>query len=193
MFFFAKGLVMKSKYVKTLMGVGVILVTFSSVLSAPRNELALRLMRVLNLKSSAQMMNKLPGECQITPLFIRSSSKGDIDLTMLIAYDQRIAELANQIINKTVTPLIFSVSTMPFVTDNFEPQCLIFEQNGKKWFPSNYPDTIDMFPIDENIPFGGPISDTQLHQGVILLPGWFDIAQPLKINYKNFRKVCLLK
>lgn len=153
----------------------------------------MRFLKVLNLTSRTTMFEKIPGETQITPLFIRSSQKGHIDLTMLIAYDQRITSLAKEIINKSVIPLIFSVSTMPFVNDNFAPESLVFEQNGKKWSPSNHPDTIDMFPIEDEVPFGGPISDTQIHQGVIMLPGWFDINLPVEINYKNFRKICLLK
>jgi len=82
---------------------------------------------------------------------------------------------------------------MPFVNDNFTPECLVFEQNSKRWSPGKHPDSIDMFPLDEGVPFGGPISDTQIHQGVVMLPAWFDINQPIEINYKNFRKICLLK
>lgn len=184
---------MKSKLTKTWIGVLMVLVTFSSVISAPRNELTMRFIKVLNINSNSAVMDKLPGETQITPLFIRSTLKGDIDLTMLVAYDERITSIAKQMMNKSVTPLIFSVSTMPFVNMSFEPELLTFEQNGKKWAPNNYPEAVDMFPLDENMPFGGQIKDTQLHQGVIMLPGWFDINQPIEINYKNFRKVCLLK
>jgi len=185
--------VMNLRSVKVFVWGFMLLVTFSTAISAPRNELTMRFVKVLNLDSSSKILNNIPGDISIVPLFVRSSQKENIDLTMLIAYDQRISDLAKQIIKKTVFPLIFSVSTMPFVNDNFQPGSLVFEQNGKRWSPSNHPESIDMFPLDENIPFGGPISDTQLHQGVIMLPGWFDINQPLEINYKNFRKVCLLK
>lgn len=193
MSYLMKGMVMNSKLLKRLIGLGILFLMFSTVNSAPKNELTIRFMKVLNLSSSSQIVNKLPGETQITPLFIRSSQKGNIDLTMLIAYNEKISGFAIQIVNKMVTPLIFSVSTMPFVNINFQPELLVFEQNGKRWSPSNHPDTIDMFPLEDDIPFGGPISDAQLHQGVIMLPGWFDINQPLEINYKNFRKMCLLR
>jgi len=184
---------MKIKLTKVFVGICVLFATFNSAISAPRNELTMRFIKVLNVNSKSKIFERIPGESQITPLFIRSSHKGHIDLTMLIAYDHRITNLAKEIINKTVIPLILSVSTMPFVNDNFAPESLVFEQNGKRWSPSKHPDTIDMFPIDVDVPFGGPISDTQLHQGVIMLPGWFDIDQPIEINYKKFRKICLLK
>lgn len=184
---------MKLRFVKAIVMMSLILTASYAAISAPKNELTMRFVKVLNINSKSNFFERIPGETQITPLFIRSSQKGHIDLTMLIAYDQRITNLAKEIINKAVTPLIFSVSTMPFVNDNFEPESLAFEQNGKKWSPSNHPDTIDMFPIEEDIPFGGAISDTQIHQGVIMLPAWFDVNLPIEINYKSFRKICLLK
>lgn len=186
-------MVMKLRFLKIVVTICMLFAAFYSAISAPKNELAMRFIKVLNINSKTNFFERIPGETQITPLFIRSSQKGHIDLTMLIAYDQRISKLANEIIHKAVTPLIFSVSTMPFVNDNFEPESLVFEQNSKKWSPSNHPDTIDMFPIEDDVPFGGPISDTQIHQGVIMLPAWFDVNLPIEINYKNFRKVCLLK
>ena len=184
---------MKLRLLKVVLMIGIVYTTFYSAISAPRNELTMRFIKVLNVESNSKMLGPMPGETQITPLFIRSSQKGHIDLTMLIAYSQRISKLAKQVIHKSVTPLIFSVSTMPFVKEDFEPERLVFEQNNKRWSPSKLPDTIDMFPLDEAVPFGGQISDTQIHQGVIMLPGWFDIDQPIEINYKNFRKICLLK
>jgi len=168
-------------------------VFFSSAFAAPKNELTMRFLKVLNVNTSSSIYKKMPGKTQVTPLFIRSNSDGKLDLTMLIAYDKRIVNVAKQIINKPVTPLVFSVSTMPFVEMNFHPEWLVFEQNGKRWSPSKNPDNIDMFPLDEGTPFGGQITETQLHQGIILLPGWFDITKQIKINYKNFRKMCLLK
>jgi hypothetical protein len=188
-----KGMVMKLRFLKVVMTLFLLGTAFYSAISAPKNELTMRFIKVLNISSKTNLFERIPGETQITPLFIRSTPKGHIDLTMLIAYDQRISNLAKEIMNKAVIPLIFSVSTMPFVNDNFEPTSLVFEQNGKRWSPSNHADTIDMFPIDEDTPFGGPISDTQIHQGVVMLPSWFDINLPIEINYKNFRKICLLK
>ncbi|MDZ7263817.1 MAG: hypothetical protein ONB16_04485 [candidate division KSB1 bacterium] len=184
---------MKSKLSSALIMMLIVTVAVSAAIAAPRNELTMRFIKVLNISSNANVMDKMPGGTQITPLFIRSTDKGDIDLTMLIAYDERIAQIARQIISNSVTPLIFSVSTMPFVSMRFQPEQLIFQQNGKKWSPSNLAGTNDMFPLDDNIPFGGQINDSQLHQGVILLPAWFDINKPIEINYNNFRKLCQLK
>jgi hypothetical protein len=184
-----KGQIMKTKLASVLM----MLLIATAANAALRNELTMRFIKVLNINTNTNVMDKMPSGTQITPLFIRSTDKGDIDLTMLIAYDERIAQTARQIISNSVTPLIFSVSTMPFVSMRFQPEQLIFAQNGKKWSPSSLAGTNDMFPLDDNIPFGGPINDAQLHQGVILLPSWFDINKPIEINYNNFRKLCLLK
>ena len=184
---------MKLKLIKSNIWICILLLSFSTSFSAPKNELTMRFLKALNIKSNSKITKSLPGDTQITPLFIRSEKKGKIDLTMLIACDNRLSKQAQHIIKKAITPLIFSVSTMPFIEMDFHPDWLIFEQNGKKWSPNNYPESIDMFPLDENVPFGGQITETQLHQGVIMLPGWFDVYQPIKINYKNFRKVCHLK
>ncbi len=184
---------MKSMIKTVMMCACLSFIFFSSVYSAPKNELTERFLKVLDLNTDSSVYKKLPGKTQVTPLFIRSNTEGKLDLTMLIAYDKRIVSVANQIINKPVTPLVFSVSTMPFVEVNFHPEWLIFEQDGKRWSPQNSPESIDMFPLDERTPFGGKITETQVHQGVILLPGWFDMTKQIKINYKNFRKMCFLK
>lgn len=188
-----KGKIMKTKYAALVIGLTLVMLTASVVASAPRNELTMRFIKVLNMNTKSSDLSSLTGGTQITPLFIRSTQKGDIDLTMLIAYDDRITTIAKQIMNTTITPLIFSVSTMPFMDINFQPELLTFEQNGKKWSPVANSENGALFPLDENIPFGGKLTETQPHQGVIMLPGWFDMNNPIEINYKSFRKVCLLK
>lgn len=184
---------MKTKYTTLVIVLAIIMLAASVVVSAPRNELTMRFIKVLNMNTKSNDLSKLPGDTQITPLFIRSTQKGEIDLTMLIAYDERITTIAKQIMNTAITPLILSVSTMPFMNINFQPELLTFEQNGKKWTPVANSDNGNLFPLDENIPFGGNITETQPHQGVIMLPGWFDVNKPIEVNYKSFRKVCLLK
>lgn len=184
---------MKTNYATLVTGLLIVILTASAAVSAPRNELTMRFIKVLNMNTKSDNLDKLAGDTQITPLFIRSTQKGEIDLTMLIAYDERITTIAKQIMSKAITPLIFSVSTMPFMNTNFQPELLIFEQNDKKWSPASNTDGNNLFPLDENIPFGGNITETQPHQGVIMLPGWFDMNKPIEVNYKSFRKVCLLK
>ena len=178
---------------KLIIWAWIVFITSSSLISAPRNRLTMRFIKAFNLYSQSELCDKNPSETQITPLFIRSSQKGSIDLTMLIAYDKKISKLTEKLLNKSVFPLIFSVSTMPFIEINFQPQCLVFEQNGRRWSPNNSNSSFDMFPLDENLPFGGRIDGNQLHQGVVLLPGWFDMSQPIKIAYKNYRKLCHLR
>jgi hypothetical protein len=178
---------------KLLTVIWIVFLSSSCLISAPRNKLTMRFIKAFNLYSKSKLYKKTPSEIQITPLFIRSTPKGSIDLTMLIAYDKNISRLTEQLLDKSVIPLIFSVSTMPFTEINFQPHCLVFEQDGRKWSPINSNSSFDMFPLDESLPFGGQINETQIHQGVVLLPGWFDMSQPIKIAYKNYRKLCHLK
>jgi len=188
-----KGKAMKSSFKGMMMWTCLSFVLFSSAIAAPKNELTMRFLRVLNVNTNSEIYKTIPGTTQVTPLFIRSNAEGKLDLTMLIAYDTRIVNAAHQIISNPVTPLVFSVSTMPFVEVDFHPEWLVFEQDGKHWSPSKSPESIDMFPLDESTPFGGQITEAQVHQGIILLPGWFDMSKEIKINYKNFRKMCFLK
>lgn len=184
---------MKTRFALLVIALTVVMLTASVVASAPRNELTMRFIKVLNMNTKSNDLANLQGDTHITPLFIRSTQKGDIDLTMLIAYDERITSIARQIMSMTTLPLIFSVSAMPYIDASFQPELLIFEQNGKKWSPVSNNNSSAVFPLDETIPFGGKIIESQPHQGVIMLPGWFDINKPIEVNYKSFRKVCLLK
>ncbi|MDZ7262603.1 MAG: hypothetical protein ONB05_10930 [candidate division KSB1 bacterium] len=122
---------------------------------------------------------------KITSLFVRSGEKGSVEITMLIAYSKSITNTARDILNEQVTPLIFSVSSLPLESAEFKPEELKFEQNGRIWSPE---ENSDMFPLGKNANFGGLINESRIHQGVILLPGWFDVSQPIEISYNGYVK-----
>jgi len=174
----------------TLMG---ILLSNGALFSSAKNDLVQRFAELLKFDANYFERQKSQADTKITSLFVRSSEKNSIDLTMLIAYDKNITKAAQTLTDERVTPLILSVSTMPFIETHFEPSDFSFEQEGIRWSPKKDENSFDMFPLGENGNFGGEINDAQLQQGVILLPGAFDVTRPIKITYKNFKKVCLLK
>ena len=161
--------------------------------AAAKNDLVNRFAEILKFKADYFETQRNNSDTKITSLFVRSSEKNSIDLTMLIAYNRNITSAARSLTNGKVTPLIFSVSTMPFVETNFQPSDFSFEQDGYRWSPQSNDNAFDMFPLGENASFGGNLTENDIQQGVILLPGTFDVNKPIKITYKNFKKVCLLR
>lgn len=171
-----------------------VMVSTSIVIAASKDDLVNRFADVLKFKADNVENHKKKIETKVTPLFIRSSEHNSIDLTMLIAYNKNITKVARRIIKGNITPLIFSVSAMPFIETNFDPSFFCFEQDGIRWFPKPGDNAFDMFPLGDSSIFGGEINDNELQQGVILLPEIFNINKPIKIIYKNFKKtVCLSK
>ena len=91
-----------------------------------------------------------------------------------------------QLVQEKVTPLVFSVSTLPNRTVNFDPALLRFEQRGRIWQPNAHKNSTDVWPLEEGGHFGGVINDSQVQQGVILLPKWFAPETPITIRYGDF-------
>jgi len=171
----------------------ILLLSAIIVEAAPKNDLVHRFADILKLNGSHPAdIQKTNDVTKITPLFVRSARENSIDLTMLIAYDKNITKLARTITSEDITPLIFSVSTMPFIKTIFEPSLFCFEQDGIRWFPNSSETTPDIFPLGDNSAFGGTISDNEIQQGVILLPSSFNVTKPIKITYKNFKKLVSL-
>jgi len=164
----------------------------SSIFAANKDDLVNRFAELLKFNATNLENQKLTYETKVTSLFIRSSKENSIDLTMLIAYNEIITKTARTLTKNKVTPLIFSVSSMPFIETYFDPASVCFEQDGVRWFPKADESAFDMFPLGEDTDFGGIISDSELQQGVVLLPGIFDISKPIKISYKNFKKLVFL-
>jgi hypothetical protein len=124
---------------------------------------------------------------KITSLFVRANDSKRIQFSVLITYKDEFTRAVRELIGEEVTPLLFSVSTLPTRTAHFEPALLRFEQRGRSWQPSPERNAIDIWPWEEGGAFGGPLTDAQVQQGVILLPAWFDPQAPITLRYGDFR------
>ncbi len=123
---------------------------------------------------------------KITSLFVRANDSNRIQFSILITYKDEFTKAVRELIGEEVTPLLFSVSALPTRTAHFEPALLRFEQRGRSWQPSPERNAIDIWPWEEGGAFGGELTDTQIHQGVILLPAWFDPQAPITLRYGDF-------
>ncbi len=122
----------------------------------------------------------------ITSFFIRANDSKRIQLSVLVTYKKEFTHAVRKLVQENVTPLLFSVSTLPNRTISFNPALLRFEQRGRAWQPDGLKNSVDIWPLEEGGQFGGVINDSQVHQGVILLPEWFDPAAPITVRYENF-------
>jgi hypothetical protein len=123
---------------------------------------------------------------KITSLFVRANDSKRIQFSILITYKDEFTQAVRKLLGEEVTPLLFSVSTLPTRTAHFDPALLRFEQSGRSWQPSPERNAIDIWPWEEGGAFGGELTDTQIHQGVILLPAWFDPQAPITLRYGDF-------
>lgn len=140
---------------------------------------------VKQLVSSEQSGIEISLKNQINSLFVRHAGNGPMAMIMLIAYDKEVTQAVQEILQSKQTPLIFSVSTLPFAKANFDPSLLQFEQDQHVWRTQSEPNIDVMFPLGKNVKFGGALRDSEIHQGVVLLPDWFDLRRPIIIRYLN--------
>jgi hypothetical protein len=129
---------------------------------------------------------------KITSFFIKSAENQPVKLTMLIAFSEKITQTVRQIVKTDVTPLICSVASLPLESTEFRPEMLEFQQGRYVWSPQMSDTSWDAFPLGRAAAFGGIIEDSQIHQGVILLPAWFDIHKPINVTYQGASKRMLL-
>ncbi|MDZ7268876.1 MAG: hypothetical protein ONB48_14170 [candidate division KSB1 bacterium] len=123
---------------------------------------------------------------KVTSFFVRDNDSNRIQLSMLVAYRAELTKAVREIIGQKVTPLVFSVSTLPNRIVSFDPAQLRFEQNGRQWAPTSGPKSAEILPLEENGVFGGKVTDGEVHQGVVLLPSWFDPQRPITLRYGDF-------
>jgi hypothetical protein len=123
---------------------------------------------------------------KITSFFVRANDSKRIQLSMLVAYKSEFAEAVQQMVGQKVTPLVFSVSTLPNRQVEFDPAKLRFEQRGRTWQPDASQNVLDVLPLDDNAKFGGLVTDREVHQGVILLPAWMNPKEPITLHYNDF-------
>ncbi|MFQ6112503.1 MAG: hypothetical protein ACE5NG_00275 [bacterium] len=130
---------------------------------------------------------------QMRSLFIRPEGENSGLLLMLVFHNDEVTKEVQEILNSDQTPLIFSVSTLPFSEVYFEPSFFQFEQDGQVWQPGTHPGSHDIIALGENSKFGGLLHDDEIHQGVILLPEWIDINRPFTIRYAHYKKYLTFK
>lgn len=123
---------------------------------------------------------------KITSFFVRANDSKRIQLSMLVAYKPDFAEAVQQMVGQKVTPLVFSVSTLPNRQVEFNPAKLRFEQRGRVWQPEVSQDVLDVLPLDDNAKFGGLVTDREVHQGIVLLPSWMNPQEPITLRYGDF-------
>jgi hypothetical protein len=124
---------------------------------------------------------------KITSFFIRANDSKRIQLSIIVACQQELTNTVRQLFGENVTPLLFSVATLPNRTVVFDPTLFCFEQKGRVWQPNHFKNALDILPAEENGRFGGTLTESEVHQGVILLPEWFDAQAPITLRYKEFR------
>ncbi len=122
---------------------------------------------------------------QINSLFVKRVGNGNTALIMLIAHDEAVTRAVQELLESKQTPLVFSVSTLPFARANFDPINLQFEQDEHLWQANSKTLNEVMFPLSKDGRFGGDLKDDDIHQGVVLLPEWFDLTRPITIRYLN--------
>ncbi len=142
-------------------------------------------MQEWNSDFNATLSQTQPSQ-RVTSFSIQGDQKGPSALTMLVASSQNVTKAIRSILKTDVTPLVLSVSTLPLQSTEFRPEDLKFEQAGRIWSPKMNADQMFIFPLGQNREFGGIIEDSEVHQGVILLPGWFNLDNPIKITYRNY-------
>ena len=123
---------------------------------------------------------------KITSFFVRPADSKHIQLSMLVAFKNDLAKSVRELVGEQVTPLVFSVSTMPNRRVYFDPGLLQLEQGGRVWQPKTDAGSHDILPLDENGKFGGLLTDSDVHQAVILLPAWMDAKAPITLRYGDF-------
>jgi hypothetical protein len=123
---------------------------------------------------------------KITSIFVRANDSKRIQFSILVACRREFTQAVRELFGVNVTPLVFSVSTLPLRNVVFDPARLRFEQRGRAWQPDSSRHALDVWPLEQGSRFGGPIADGQIQQGVILLPEWFDPQAPITMRYGDF-------
>jgi hypothetical protein len=123
---------------------------------------------------------------KITSFFVRANDSKRIQLSMLVAYKADLAAAMQKMYGHKVTPLVFSVSTFPNRHIEFDPAKLRFEQRGRIWQPGTHANTVEVLPLDDHAKFGGVVTDSEVHQGIVLLPAWMNPQEPITLRYGDF-------
>lgn len=149
-----------------------------------------------NSKNRPELMEHILSSCpvdldispenNIKSLFVRPKGKNSSAIIMLVAHNEEVTKIVREILQSNQTPLIFSVSTLPFTEGYFDPTLFQFVQEQTIWQPNAKLN--DVFPLGKNSKFGGELNDGEIHLGVILLPEWFDVTRPISLHYGNYSR-----
>lgn len=181
-----------SKYFSLVLLLSMLLLVFSAALlpALAKGKMGLpeTFVRLWNSESDAPKPEHKHYDKKITSLFMKADQEMNVKFTMLIAHSKSITHAIRNILDKDITPIICSVSSLPLESTEFNPTVLQFEQDGRIWSPTAEESAVDMFALGKDGHFGGTLHDSEIHQGVIFLPGWFNVHKPINIIYKGYSK-----
>ncbi len=135
---------------------------------------------------------RLSPSAKINSLFVRHGQTQEPILIILVAHDYRLTQKIRNIFPTRRTPLLFSISSMPAKESNLDLDLFRFRQNDKIWSPVDRVEKA-WFVLFKDAKFGGPINQGEIQRGLVLLPEWFDLQQPITIAYtKSERTLSLM-
>ena len=120
---------------------------------------------------------------KISSFIVRAEDDHKILLSMLVTIQADLTQTVRALLNENVTPVVFSVSTPPGQTAEFDPGQFQFEQKSRSWRPTSMNGCMDIWALENNCRFGGKILEGEVHQGIILLPEWLDPGKPMILRY----------
>lgn len=129
---------------------------------------------------------------QINSMFIRSHKGGSPAMIILVAYDDEIVETVQRELQTPKIALLLSASTLPSYEVNLDPSFIQFEQDHRTWHPHSKSNN-DYFALFSRTKFGGIIHEGEIHQGIVMLPEWFDLHRPITIHYLDSSRVFSFK
>ncbi|MFQ5640306.1 MAG: hypothetical protein ACE5IR_20185 [bacterium] len=124
----------------------------------------------------------------INSLFIKHDGSGPTAMIILVAYSDELTRPVQELTKSSQTPLVLSISTLPFKEVHFDPMEIVFEQDDRVWHPNPELEN-DVFPLGSGSQFGGLITHSEIQQGVVLLPETFDVERPITIRYLSSERV----
>lgn len=116
---------------------------------------------------------------------VRDSMEKSVVLTMLIAHKTSFSQRVEKMVGEPVVPLTFSISSSLNREPIFNPTSLQFVQGNHVWTPDSLDLEESIIRLNEAEPFGGIVKKGQTHQAVVLLPTYFNIDEPLYVNYHH--------
>ncbi|MCG8603780.1 hypothetical protein MJD09_02125 [bacterium] len=129
---------------------------------------------------------------KVHSLFVRDNSQ-EPALMILVAYNSAMTKTVRQALGTQRTPLLFSISSLSSKEHDLNASLFQFRQNHRNWFPGAELAKVWLSESEGNRWFPGSILGGYIQQGIILLPEWFNLHQPVTIVYtQNTRTVRFL-